>query len=181
MKILSAMAVLAVGTSLWAGQAGHSTKRVVTACLNPGANARMMYRGQSTAAQILRQAGVQLKWRSAESACHAGNGILITVSFETPINQHPEALAYAKPFDRASSHIVLFYDRVLSAAGPALAPTLLGYVLAHEIVHILQVVDLHSESGVMRARWDSRDYFDMQRGTLKLSEQDIFRMGGGQD
>jgi hypothetical protein len=46
-------------------------------------------------------------------------------------------------------------------------------VLAHEIVHMLQGVNVHSASGVMKARWDNRDYADMQRGGLKLTKDDI--------
>ncbi len=122
-----------------------------------------------TAAQILRQAGVQLKWRSAESACLEG------MASWSPSHSRPRSINTRKRWLMQSirprqQRIVLFYDRVLTAAGPAVAPYLLGHVLAHEIVHILQGVDQHSESGLMRARWDNRDYFDMQRANLKLSE-----------
>jgi hypothetical protein len=53
------------------------------------------------------------------------------------------------------------------------APFLVGHVLAHEIVHMLQGVNLHSSSGIMKPRWDSRDYVDMQRGRLNFTEEDI--------
>jgi hypothetical protein len=68
---------------------------------------------------------------------------------------------------------VLFYDRVLTAASPAVTPYLLGHVLAHEIVHMLQGIEQHSASGLMKVRWDNRDYADMQRGGLKLTTDDI--------
>ena len=172
MKIFTAIAVLAVGTGLWAGDRGQKPKLVLTACMNPGANTTMIYRGQATATQILRQAGVQLNWRSDERTCLEGGGILVTVAQGTPTNQHPGALAFALPYDPARK-IVLFYDRVLNTASPALTPALLGYVLAHEIVPMLQGVDLHTDSGVMKARWDTRDYCEMQCGRLKLSQEDI--------
>jgi hypothetical protein len=35
--------------------------------------------------------------------------------------------------------------------------TLLGHVIAHEITHILQGVPRHSETGVMKARWERKD------------------------
>ena len=75
------------------------------------------------------------------------------------------------PFER--THIVLFYDRVLTVATPAVTPYLVGFVLAHEIVHMLQGIEQHAASGVMKARWDVGDYADMQRGRLRLSEDDI--------
>ena len=171
MKLFGAVAVLAAATGAWAGDGAQTSKRVVTACLNPGANASMMYRGQATAAQILKQAGVRLEWRGNESACAGGNGLVVTVSLATPVDRHSGALAYALPFER--THLVLFYDRVLTAASPAVTPYLLGHVLAHEIVHMLQGVEEHSAGGLMKARWDNRDYADMQRGGLKLTKDDL--------
>jgi hypothetical protein len=145
--------------------------------MNPGANAIMAYRGQATATQILKQAGIQLNWRSDESACAEGAGIVVTVSRETPLNQHPGALAYAQPFDR--TRIVLFYDRVLNTAGPAVVPSLLGHVLVHEIVHMLQGCDRHSTSGIMKPRWDKHDYDDMRRAPLPFTQEDLVLIDRG--
>jgi hypothetical protein len=171
MKLFGVVAVLAAGMGARAADGVRTPKRVVTACLNPGANGSMVYRGQATAAQILKNAGIRLEWRGDERTCAEGNGIVVTVSLETPSNQHPGALAYALPFDR--TRVVLFYDRVLSAAGPTVAPSLLGHVLAHEIVHILQGVNVHAMSGIMKPRWDKRDYDQMQRAPLSFTQQDL--------
>ena len=171
MKLFGAVAVMAAAAGAWAGDGARTSQRVVMACLNPGADASMMYRGQATAAQILKQAGVRLEWRGDEGACAGGRGLVVTVSRATPVDQHPGALAYALTFER--THIVLLYDRVLNAASPAVTPYLLGHVLAHEIVHMLQGIEQHSAGGVMKARWDNRDYADMQRGGLKLTKDDI--------
>jgi hypothetical protein len=172
MQLFGAVAMMAAATAAWADDGGQPSKRVVTACLNSGADGSMMYRGQATAAQILKQAGIRLDWHSDENACAAGGrGIVVRVSLETPVEQHPGALAYALPFEGA--HVVLFYDRVLTTAGPAVTPYLLGHVLAHEIVHLLQCVEQHAANGLMKARWDNRDYFDMQRTHLKLTKGDL--------
>jgi hypothetical protein len=171
MELFGLVAVLAAGTGIWAADDVRTPKQVVTACLNPGANGSMVYRGQATAAQILKNAGVRLEWRRDQPACVQANGIVVTVSLETPPNQHPGALAFALPFER--TRVVLFYDRVLSAAGPSVAPSLLGHVLAHEIVHILQGVDLHSASGIMKPRWDKRDYDAMRRASLPFTPEDL--------
>jgi hypothetical protein len=161
MKLFGAVAVLVAATGAWAGDGWQPSKRVVRTCLNPGANASMMYRGQATL----------LDWRSDENACAGGRGLVVRVSRETPVEQHPGALAYALPFER--THVVLFYDRVLTAASPAVTPYLLGHVLAHEIVHLFQGVEQHSASGLMKARWDNRDYVEMQRTHLKLTKDDL--------
>ena len=171
MTLIGVVALLAAGTSARGADDAGKPKRVVMACLNPGANGSMVYRGQATAAQILKKAGIRLDWRADERACTNGKGIVFTVSLQTPLNQHPGALAYALPFDGA--RVVLFYDRVLSAAGPAVAPSLLGHVLANEIVHVLQGVNVHATSGIMKARWDKRDYDDMRRGPLPFTQEDL--------
>ena len=177
MKLFGAVAVLAAAMEAWAGDAVKASKRAVMVCMNPGANASIAFRGQATAAQILTQAGIQLNWRSGESACAQGIGIVITVSRDTPFKQHPGALAYAQPFDR--TRIVLFYDRVLNTASSAVAPTLLGHVLAHEIVRVLQGCDRHSTSGVMKPHWDKPDYEDMRRAPLPLTQEDLVLIDRG--
>jgi hypothetical protein len=171
MQFFGAVAMLAVVSGTWASDGAQTSKRVVTVCLNPGANGSMMYRGQAVAAQILKQAGLRLDWRGDENVCAGGRGLLVTVSRETPTNQHPGALAYALPYER--THVVLFYDRVLTAASPSVTPYLLGHVLAHEGVHLLQGVEQHSASGLMKARWEHGDYLDMQRMHLKLTQDDL--------
>jgi len=171
MKLFGVVAVLAAGTGALAADGVRTRKEVVTASLSSGPNGSMMYRGQATAAQILKSAGIRLEWHRDERTCAEGNGIVVTVSLETPLNRHPGALAFALPFDRA--RVVLFYDRVLSTAGPAVAPSLLGHVLAHEIVHILQGVNVHAASGIMKPRWDKRDYDAMQRAPLPFTQEDL--------
>jgi hypothetical protein len=171
MKLFGAMVVMAAATAAWAGYGAQPSKRVVPACLNPGADGSMMYRGQATAARILKQADVRLDWQRDENACAGAHGVVVRVSRETPAEKLPGALAYALPFE--GTHVVLFYDRVLTVASPAVTPYLMGHVLAHEIVHLLQGVDQHSASGLMKASWDNRDYVDMQRTHLKLTKNDL--------
>jgi hypothetical protein len=171
MKFFGVVVLLAAGTGTRAADEALTPKRVVTACLNPGTNASMMYRGQATAAQILKNAGIRLDWHREERACAQGQGIVVTVSFDTPPNQNVGALAYALPFD--GRRVVLFYDRVLRAVSLPLAPRLLGHVLAHEIVHILQGIDAHSASGIMKPHWYKRDYEAMRRAPLPFTPEDL--------
>ena len=93
MKLFGAVAVMAAATGAWAGNGALASQPVVMACLNPGTDISMMFRGQATATQILKQAGVRLEWRGDESACTGGRGLVVTVSRETPATQYPGALA----------------------------------------------------------------------------------------
>jgi hypothetical protein len=106
MKVFGAVALMAAATGAWAGDGAQTPKRVVTVCLNQGADGSMLYRGQATANQILKQAGVRLDWRGDENSCAGGNGLGVTVSRATPVDRHPGALAYAQAFDR--THVALF-------------------------------------------------------------------------
>jgi hypothetical protein len=171
MRLFALVVLLVVAAGAQAADTARTPTRAVTTCLSPGVNLSMMYRGQATATRILRNAGIRLDWRRDERACAQGQGIVIAVSFETSPNQHVGALAYAAPF--AGSRVVLFYDRVLNAAGPPVTPWLLGHVLAHEIVHILQGVDVHSQNGMMKARWDKRDFDAMLRAPLPFMPEDL--------
>ena len=44
---------------------------------------------------------------------------------------------------------------------------------------MLQGIEQHSASGVMKARWDAGDYADMQRGRLRLTAQDVALVHSG--
>jgi len=178
MKFFGAAALLAAATGAWAGDAGRAPNRAVTTCLSPGGNAAILFQGREVATRVLKQAGIRLEWRNDEHSCvAAGRGIVIEVSFATPKDRPSDALAYAMPFER--THVVLFYDRVLSSAAPAMVPYLLGHVLAHEIVHMLQGTDRHSASGVMKAHWDNHDYTEMLNWRLHFTEEDILLIQGG--
>jgi hypothetical protein len=41
-----------------------------------------------------------------------------------------------------------------------MVPIILGHVLVHEITYILQGICRHSESRIMKARWELRDFAD---------------------
>jgi hypothetical protein len=56
---------------------------------------------------------------------------------------------------------------------------LLGHVLAHEIGHILQGVERHSSTGLMKERWDYRDYVEMQRQPLRFTAEDLLLIQQG--
>jgi len=56
---------------------------------------------------------------------------------------------------------------------PELPQIVLGYVLAHEITHLLEGISRHSDTGVMKAGWNRTDIFAMRRGRLVLSSEDL--------
>ena len=67
----------------------------------------------------------------------------------------------------------MFYDRVQEAVRPAIIPYLLAHVLVHEIAHMLQGTGHHEDNGVMKRRWNTSDYTQMDWQPLAFSEFDI--------
>jgi hypothetical protein len=53
---------------------------------------------------------------------------------------------------------------------------LLGYVVAHELGHLLLGLDSHSADGVMRAKWDFAALQQVAHGTLIFSANEAERM-----
>src|SRR5262249_54098582 len=133
---------------------------------------------EAIAARILNDASVQVEFKDDVRSCgDSGNHIVITLLDRTPVGEYPGRLAYAMPFERI--HIVVFHDRVLGVARTSGVQSLLGHVLAHEIVHMFQGVEHHSSSGIMKEKWDLHDYVEMQHHNLRFTEEDrlLIRQG----
>ena len=132
---------------------------------------------RAKASSLFLSAGVRLEWRDQVSDCK-GRLDAMVVSFRamTPKTFHPGALAYAFPYEGV--HIEVFYDRI-AQADPALLPSLMANVIVHEMTHILQGIDRHSPSGVMKALWTSSDYTLMKRGLLRFTAVDVEMIRNG--
>jgi hypothetical protein len=170
MKIAAMMAMAAVmGTTGWASEIGGTGERTVKVCMERGTDIFTALRVQAVASEILAGIGVKIEWHR-QNSCPA-EALLISISNSTPADLLPGALAYALPYE--GTHIVVFYDRVQKMVESGTAPYLLGHVLAHEITHILQGVNRHSVSGVMKAHWESDDYLKMKWKPLSFTGDDV--------
>ena len=128
------------------------------------------YRAAAKASQILAGIHVSLRWKFNPKTCPA-DGILVQLGDDTPSAEHPGALAYTTPY--GARRIVVFYDRVSTAVAHAQEPSLFGYVLAHEITHVVQGMITHSETGIMKEKWTARDFAEMHRDRLRFTPEDI--------
>lgn len=161
------MAAMLAG-SAWAGAKSEGQRLVV--CIEDGKHAGVA-EAAGKAAHVLLSAGVKLDWHGNIGFCdRQRDSIVVSLSESTPKAFHPSALAYALPYEGV--HIQVFYERI-AGADPELVPSLLAYVIVHEISHILQGVDRHSKSGIMKAKWTSSDYTLMKRGQLRFTPLDV--------
>jgi hypothetical protein len=176
MKLTVIMALVA--GMAWAG--GTGLGRTLTVCPRRNADILTFYRAQSVASRMFATAGVKIDWRDPRS-CPAG-AILVSLAEVAPASDHPGAMAYAMPYE--GTHIVVFYDRIrIRSAGvaPNALPVLLAHVLVHEIAHILQGVDRHSETGVMKACWENLDFSQMRFKPLPFTALDVDLIQRGLD
>lgn len=150
---------------------------VVQVCLRDlaGADVVIRYQAQNLATRLYKGAGVTINWscKRTPGAC-PGRPIVIELSNGRLKTDHPEALARALPYE--GTHIVIYYDRLQQIGGPALWSPLLGHVVAHELMHVLQGTDQHSDRGVMKAHWTSHDYDEMLQKPLSFTDGDLIML-----
>ena len=123
---------------------------------------RELDQAEILAATMFASVHIEIDWREGQPSA-AGEPIAIELAANVPKTEKPGALACAY-YDE--SIIVVFWDRMEHAANPA---PLLAHVLVHEITHILEGVSRHSQSGIMKERWNAADMDLIQFHKLKLA------------
>jgi hypothetical protein len=132
------------------------------------------WEARQKASSILERAGVKVQWAKSGDRT-AGVAVRVVLAETTPEELMPGALAVAYPYSGCRKSIRVFADRVRQMAGGRFREetALLGYVLAHEIAHVLQGVDRHSDAGVMKAGWSHADRTAIYTGRLDFEEEDV--------
>ena len=143
-------------------------------------------RAKLLARSMFSGAGVNLIWRGPGAGREQAREqareqepdplrVSVVLTSSDPGDESSEVLAEAYPFAGSSRDITVRYDRVHNAAGVSrdLEPLLLAHVLVHEIAHVLQSVNRHSETGIMKARWTSDDYCEMRWKPLTFTPEDV--------
>jgi hypothetical protein len=118
-------------------------------------------RAKLIATSIFASIGVPVVWRSGGIRQLGGEGaVSIEMQLDAGIGAQfrPGSLAYAVPYVNSGTRIHVFIDRVLKDRLPDMAGILLGYVMVHEITHVLQGMERHSAEGIMKATWDEHDH-----------------------
>ena len=152
------------------GQAAPHPERIVTVCMERGSGFLASFEAQALASKIFAGIGVTINWHFGLEACPS-QAIQVSLSQDTPKFQRPGAYAYARPYE--GSHIVVYYDRIAECHPKPLVRIVLAHVLVHEITHILEGISRHSDSGIMKARWDGGDFSEMARKPLNFAPIDI--------
>ena len=162
-------AAMALG-SVWADQSTTAQEATVIVCID--SDPHIPLGTLSLASEMFARIGVRIHWRGRRSCPVETGAIAVGLSYHTPNNQVPGALAFARPYDGT---IVVFTDRVRERQelNSDWCPTLWAHVLVHEITHILEGICQHSATGIMKDRWDHDGYFEMSRKPLPFAQHDI--------
>jgi hypothetical protein len=177
MKVVAIVAMAAVG-GITAPAA-----RDVRVYMNNDLNTRgVVYQAQERARKAFAEVGVRIEWhtgRPPSTQPERDLAIVVRLAELTPADYLPGALAFARVYEGV--HITVFWDRIESQ--PRFAPpvVVLAHVLVHEITHILQGVDRHSESGVMKSQWTAEDHRAMVSKPLPFSSLDVELIQRGLD
>jgi hypothetical protein len=168
--------ITTLALALAASTAGMAQNEIpVQVYLQPGNWPDPPLRSEKIASAVFARIGVKLLWRIGPMPDAPGSGTMVGIRFveKAPITASSHALAGAPPF---SSHpqILVYQDRLRRHLN-AMAGTshvMLAYVLAHELCHIMQGTNRHSDSGLMRASWTGPEYAAMLNNSLFFSDDD---------
>jgi hypothetical protein len=140
----------------------------------------LIWLAETGSAKIFQRVGLRLVWMSSKGTGSPGCRcrISVTIVDEAPDGIRGDVLAHS---DLATGLITVFYDRIESRirVWPRLGPVLLSNVLAHEIAHVLQSIDRHSDTGILKPHWTLDDLHLMitERLTFTMLDTALIRVG----
>lgn len=150
----------------------------VDVCMEPNQELRISAnRTRSLVSAIFSQIGVNLTWQGGSSECGQSPRTTVKVRWarRAPAKLPPGTLATSRPFESSESLITIyevplqqFLNRYANARD-----VVLSYVLAHELAHLMQGLDHHSDSGIMKANWSHGEYYRMLSRNLTFTAEDV--------
>jgi hypothetical protein len=166
--------VLILAASVWPAL-GQSGMTVVDVYLNGHDDSEvLLWPGRTLASGLFEKIGVHLKWHTGERpGGQTGFGIRTTAC--APASVNPGALASARLLEGAGGDITIYADRILPLPTQfhILPDVVAGYVMAHELAHVMQGVARHSESGILKAQWSRENYTDMTLRKFAFTPRDV--------
>jgi len=135
--------------------------------------AHVLEQSQDEVARIFADAGLAVRW--------TGTAPQFTVHIVSQVLGYARALSpvMGVALRRANgSQARVFFRQVQDFARTCHVDwsTMLAYVIAHEIGHLLLPGDAHSPTGVMQAGWDKALVHDVARGSLTFTEAQAARI-----
>jgi hypothetical protein len=145
-----------------------------------------MMTAEATASRVFKAIGIDLRWKEGKPCddktqsrpeCRREEARVVVVTVASGLSKEDlrqACLGKAFLFE-TPPRIVVFYDRLapMLPTHKQLGPILLGHVLVHELTHVFQGVARHSDSGIMKARWNNADFGEMLSARLAFTSSDV--------
>jgi hypothetical protein len=160
------------------GREAQDHLQIVVSVFNrAGVDQATVLGAEKTAAKIYKQVRVAIVWKNCRTQAEpeldpceptTDRGQLV-LNIEHRLRT-ATADAYGVAFlgdDGWGKFCDVFYDRILELhhGGRASEATILGIVVAHELGHLLLGSHSHSDTGIMRPQWQSRDFLTSEFAT----------------
>jgi hypothetical protein len=138
------------------------------------ASSQLLGPGTPLASDLFKRIGVRLNWHSGEPPA-GRSAFAIRTEPRAPGSASPEALAASRLSGSSTVEITVYSDRVrhFLDVHRSLAGVATGYVLAHELAHVVQGVARHSNTGIMKAHWSAQDFHEMVFHKLAFAPIDV--------
>ena len=141
----------------------------------------LIYGAKALTTEIFARIGVELVWhngppRTSQAGLRSDRRPAIGISWDdAPAWAGTTVLAAAHPYGSPDTAITLYEDRLIEylRAHKDEQEVVLAYVLAHELAHVMQGIDRHSASGILKAQWTRDDCDLMRAGKLTFTPEDI--------
>jgi len=178
--------VLMMTVSLW-GWAGESGNPQLTVFVieRAGTPGRVLTDAERTAAQVFRQAGVDVGWvncdeRKPEAACEKiSQADLIVHVIPRARTLSGEVFGVAFVENSAGVYADVFVDPIQRLHEQdrtvSLSP-ILGDVLAHEVGHLLLGSNAHSREGIMQSHWQAEQLHSVAKGQMRFTKEQAIKM-----
>ncbi|HKW34836.1 MAG TPA: hypothetical protein VJN92_17635 [Candidatus Acidoferrum sp.] len=184
-------------TNLWSkapgsrgGEAQESARVTISVYNDVEVPMDVLSRAEERAGQVFRHAGIEVTWLNCRVP--AVNEEASRVCREAVFPEHLHLRIVRKSLglkgetmgisfqaeDGIGCYADLFYEPMeqFHKSDPTDIASLLGYVAAHEIGHLLLGSNSHSAAGIMLAHWTAEELARAKVGALVFSEQESQRM-----
>ncbi len=148
--IVTAMTCCGTASAHTAAPAPTMRHLTVTVYDYSGVEPNTLVYAESLVSDVYRLAGIEIEW--ADDDADAGRFYVHVLSTDmvAPFSTSKDTVGFATP---GSLEATAIFDRIRAIAHDRHLPcgVLLGYVIAHELGHLLLPAHSHSEAGVMAA------------------------------
>jgi len=166
---------------LGAQGAATATARVTVSVYNDAnVPAEAVASAEGAASRIFRHAGLEVKWIACESSGDTSSNSPDCRHAAFPTHLHVRILPQSRNLagstlgisylgaDGVGCYSDIFFApvAVLHSSSGQEVGAILGYVMAHEIAHLLLGTNSHSMVGIMKARWQEEDLRSARKGEL---------------